>query len=133
MCVNRVSNPASLHSALMPWDRAKLEDEKRRRLPVETATVKRHFEALQSLKVDVIKQQRLEEATFIVRSKALLKRSSDLGSEVVRNLEVGLHVRVLERPLQPPRRGTARPKIWRRRRGTAIGMEALTRCALSLV
>ena len=81
----------------MPWDRAKLEDEKRRRLPVETATVKRHFEALQSLKVDVIKQQRLEEATFIVRSKALLKRSSDLGSEVVRNLEVGLHVRVLER------------------------------------
>jgi hypothetical protein len=33
----------------------------------------RHFEALQSLKVDVIKQQRLEEATFIVRSKALLK------------------------------------------------------------
>jgi hypothetical protein len=97
VCVNRVSNPASLHSALMPWDRAKLEDEKRRRLPVETATVKRHFEALQSLKVDVIKQQRLEEATFIVRSKALLKRSSDLGSEVVRNLEVGLHVRVLER------------------------------------
>ena len=51
---------------LRPWDRAKLEEEKRRRLPVETATVKRHFEALQSLKVDVIKQQRLEEATFIV-------------------------------------------------------------------
>jgi len=88
---------ASPHSQAIAWDPAKLRESRDARQPAERAQVKRRFDELQVRRVDAIKQQRREEETFTVRSKALLKRGEALTSEVVRTLPVGAQVRVLER------------------------------------